>query len=284
MKAFAWIVTILYCLLALYVWMCPVKGYCPQGMGGHMTADIPPVILPPRSLSEAKLSGSFAYPIGSAEPRYDEAFQKSLVAQAKEINAADNQIFSIVGQYGKTEKFDGENANLGLARSLALKSLLVGNGADSSRIIALYETVHDSVVKKGESIEYPLSVYKAEFDNKWLDAQETTNVFLMENSRSGIELDGLKHIYLGQIALFLQAKQTNTITITGHTSSVGTASDNEALGLENAESFKKLLVQTGFSAEQIKVASKGESELIKKPEQTESDRRKNRRVVISLNK
>lgn len=69
------------------------------------------------------------------------------------------------------------------------------------------------------------------------------------------------------------------ITVTGHTDSLGRASDNDALSRMRALEIKRLLVAKGFPAQRIEAIGRGERELAV-PTADEVDEPRNRRVVI----
>ncbi|MFO7660092.1 MAG: OmpA family protein [Candidatus Cloacimonadaceae bacterium] len=78
----------------------------------------------------------------------------------------------------------------------------------------------------------------------------------------------------------LQANSDVSVLITGHTDSVGSDADNQALSMRRANSVKTWLVNKGISSSRIQVAGKGESEPIASNE-TLDGRAQNRRIEIS---
>ncbi len=63
----------------------------------------------------------------------------------------------------------------------------------------------------------------------------------------------------------LKGVDPEIISITGHTDRLGSASYNQRLSLERAESIKSYLVSRGVAPSDIQVAGKGESESVLKP-------------------
>lgn len=71
------------------------------------------------------------------------------------------------------------------------------------------------------------------------------------------------------------------ITVIGHTDTVGSDDDNDALSLKRAIYVKGLLIELGISPEQISVAGRGERELLV-PTEDGVDEQKNRRVEVNV--
>lgn len=78
-------------------------------------------------------------------------------------------------------------------------------------------------------------------------------------------------------ARFLRDNPSTTVTLEGHTCSVGPAEYNQYLSERRAESARKLLENEGVDASRIKVIGKGEAEPIA-DNNTREGRAKNRRV------
>lgn len=285
MKAFAWTVTILYIAVATYIWVCPVKGYCPDGFSGGWFSNSKAegeAFSHPGGVELMDINGSLEFPWGSAEPRYDSTFQVGLSSLSDRIKGADDQLFSISGLFHPDELKAADTINLGLLRANAIRVLLDSAGAPVSRVAAFFERLPDSAAQYGKSIQNGIVVRKIEADNAWLQKQDKLNVFRFDRNSSKLVLNEFQKSLLEQVLLYLRQNSEKHITLTGHTSSQGPTSENIQLGLERADALKSYLVQFGANADQITVESKGESELMRKPEQTEADRKTNRRVVLSL--
>lgn len=69
------------------------------------------------------------------------------------------------------------------------------------------------------------------------------------------------------------------ITVTGHTDTRGSTSDNDALSMRRAQEIKQLLVGRGFPSDHIEAMGRGERELAT-PTADEVVEPRNRRVVI----
>jgi NTE family protein len=83
------------------------------------------------------------------------------------------------------------------------------------------------------------------------------------------------------LAKLKNASVLNSVTITGHTDSTGTAADNEALSLSRAQAVRNYLVDHGIPADKTHVTGMGESQPIA-DNKTNEGRAKNRRVDVEV--
>ncbi|MEO8186971.1 MAG: OmpA family protein [Burkholderiaceae bacterium] len=86
---------------------------------------------------------------------------------------------------------------------------------------------------------------------------------------------------LDNFAQSLQQNPSSTITIVGHTDSTGSASVNEPLSLQRADSIRDYLVTRGVAANRFSIDGRGAREPIASND-TEAGRARNRRVEIFL--
>jgi OOP family OmpA-OmpF porin len=73
----------------------------------------------------------------------------------------------------------------------------------------------------------------------------------------------------------------NSVSITGHTDSIGSAAYNEKLSLRRAESVRNYLVDHGIAADKLKIYGKGKTMPIA-DNRTAEGRAKNRRVEVEV--
>jgi outer membrane protein OmpA-like peptidoglycan-associated protein len=71
------------------------------------------------------------------------------------------------------------------------------------------------------------------------------------------------------------------IQVTGHTDTVGSQSDNDALSLRRAQSIRDLLIRQGLDPETVRAVGRGERELLIKTADGVGDAR-NRRVEVTV--
>lgn len=108
---------------------------------------------------------------------------------------------------------------------------------------------------------------------------QKARIYFPYNSSTQADLTGSTTRYFDQVVEALKADSTLKIQLTGHTDNKGQAKRNKALGLRRAETVKKIFIEKGVSAGQIKTDSKGEDKPIS-TNKTEAGRNKNRRVTV----
>lgn len=87
---------------------------------------------------------------------------------------------------------------------------------------------------------------------------------------------------LNKLASTLNQYNQNTITIAGHTDSVGNPAYNVNLSRDRANSVRNYLVNSGVSANRINVVAYGQTRPIES-NNTDYGRQQNRRVEVTLN-
>lgn len=100
---------------------------------------------------------------------------------------------------------------------------------------------------------------------------ETASSVLTANART----------ILDEVVRLLRKRSAQTVTIAGHTDSVGDAEYNLGLSLARANSVKRFLTQRGIAANRLKVVAFGESQPIASND-TAAGRERNRRVEFRL--
>ncbi|RVU83943.1 OmpA family protein [Leucothrix sargassi] len=85
--------------------------------------------------------------------------------------------------------------------------------------------------------------------------------------------------YFKEVSAWLSENPNNSVVLTGHTDSIGSATNNLNLGLKRAIEIKDLMVKLGAKPAQIDVASMGETQPIASND-TEQGRYQNRRVEL----
>jgi outer membrane protein OmpA-like peptidoglycan-associated protein len=100
-------------------------------------------------------------------------------------------------------------------------------------------------------------------------------------NKSGISRSGEINTWLATAKAYLAQNPDQKLSVTGHTDSDGEDAANQALSESRAQTVKDILVKDGFSADNLTVAGKGESEPIAGND-TPENKAKNRRVSIRL--
>ena len=130
------------------------------------------------------------------------------------------------------------------------------------------------------------SIGEQEISGKIMDTLPNANVFetvyinFFSGSDSITNVRELKPV-IDQLKQIVIPEEDSKILLVGHTDDQGEADFNYLLGLQRAQSFKKLLVNQGFDQETIHVASRGEKDPLVE-NLSEVNRRKNRRVEILI--
>jgi len=113
-------------------------------------------------------------------------------------------------------------------------------------------------------------------DPQWLDV----NTFSFQFESGSAQLTEEYSENIAKIHGFLKRNQ-RTITIYGHTDSVGSEDENLELSVHRANMVKERLIDMGLDPSRIKVVGEGEAEPVSSND-TDAGRRKNRRVVILI--
>ncbi|MCI4669941.1 MAG: choice-of-anchor L domain-containing protein [Bacteroidia bacterium] len=141
-------------------------------------------------------------------------------------------------------------------------------------------TKTDSTVKQIETRGLPTPSAKTPIKNgELIEFLDKNGTLIFGQNETAVKNEYFP--YLGQLADLLKTNSKLTIKIVGHASSEGSSSYNMKLSTQRANDVKSRLIAAGASADQIVVEAKGENDL-STVEKSEKDRKKNRRVVISL--
>jgi len=87
---------------------------------------------------------------------------------------------------------------------------------------------------------------------------------------------------LQSLVAYLRDAVEASVTLTGHTDSLGTEQYNQLLSMRRAEAVRLFLIQQGIDKEMIRVQGSGEKRPTKS-NATPSGRRANRRVEVVVN-
>ena len=148
-------------------------------------------------------------------------------------------------------------------------------------VTSLQDSPADSQIASNSEVDGSLQM-----GGKTTDTIPEVNVFetVYINFFSGS--DSIKNVVeltpiIDQLKLATQAKEGAQVLLVGHTDDRGEADFNYLLGLQRAQSLKKLLINQGMDQEIIHVASRGEKDPLVE-NISEVDRKKNRRVEILI--
>ncbi|GEM_PF-2475502 len=113
---------------------------------------------------------------------------------------------------------------------------------------------------------------------KWLNSHLKVNFFSEKGSvEPNIDNDDQMKVLVD----YIKAHPEKIINVTGHSCNKGKEDYNWKMGKKRAEAVKEALIVAGIPEKNIRVFSKGSKEPIA-PNDTEQNKRKNRRVVLSI--
>jgi len=180
----------------------------------------------------------------------------------------------ITGYYFEEEQNNTDFDNLGLARATQVKELF-SQYVNPDMIVLKSEMV----AKRGGVEDNVFESTEFRILSGTPDISAEAVVYFPYNSAQRIpdhEIDS----YLGRLVEVL-SKTDKTLTITGHTDTIGGERFNQALGMQRANSIKEILIRRGIDADRIKVLSKGFSDPAS-TNKTEEGRKLNRRAELVI--
>ncbi|MES2796470.1 MAG: OmpA family protein [Bacteroidota bacterium] len=118
-------------------------------------------------------------------------------------------------------------------------------------------------------------------NEKYSSVMKPFNLYFRTNETSYITTDENQK-FLSEAKTYLLTNKDKTLAIIGHSDSYGSVELNQKLSETRAASVKKQLTAEGFSAMQLLIEVKGETEPIASNE-TEEGRKANRRVSLAIN-
>lgn len=204
-------------------------------------------------------------------------------------NAGKN--LKITGYAKASEKNESMFPNLGFARAISLKNLLISKGFDASRLEV------DGIVEKdwkmnGDTLIGP-NLFKIFNTNSvetkpedWGALKTLLNanplVLYFETGLTNVNLTAEEREKIATITKYLDNVSGSSLQVEGHTDNVGERAINVNLGLKRANFIKEYLVKNGIDASKITTTSKGPDQPISSNETTEG-KAKNRRSIITIN-
>ncbi|MCB0518166.1 MAG: OmpA family protein [Lewinellaceae bacterium] len=230
----------------------------------------------------------FGFAPNSFQPDMTPNNQEFLEKVAAYLQQNPDKHLALTGRFLATEKDakTGIFENLGIARAAAVERLLEKLGIDEKRISIDHE------MAKGETLEEPVtfSLYTPKPDEyEKLEYKFTDNTFSDANFDFGSDKfrPGEQCIlYADSVKTFLDTHPEMTLTIIGHTDSIGTDKVNMDLGLRRAINAAEYFRELGVKSK-IDVSSKGETQPVAPnslPDGKDNPdgRQKNRRVNFKI--
>lgn len=272
----AWLILFLFLIWTAgsgYWYVCEIKGLC-ESEGTSKPAPISP--------EKEVFNPKFPLNFVQSDPKIVKG--PEWMNQYEMLMAKDDgkKKLNIVGPYLKTETNPTKYENIGLARAEAVKRLVM-ESISEDRITTSSKLINDKQVKSHGPYFDASSFVTWVISNDFVkEVEGKTMIYFPYNSNKEIKTPEIVE-YMNDLAEQLKSNPEQTLRITGHTDSDGSAITNEKLGLERANQIKKALNQKGVSNDRIHATSRGEEEPIA-DNSTEEGKKLNRRTEIIVNK
>ena len=279
---------IVYALFARWYYVCQIKGMCEEKIERLQTLQLVD------EDGSVILEGyeQFAFDTTKISAELTENNGKFLDEVANYLKANSDKSLTIKGFYRPSEKEiktgSGMFENLGLARADHIRSMLARRGIDESRITLDYgqsmdENLNDPLSFELFIAEMPSDFEKTAFTFENMTFSEANFEYNSADFNPGVQLK----TYADSVKTFFELNPDRSLTIIGHTDSIGSDAYNDNLGLERAKSaseyFKNLGVNVAISTETM--GKRRPADANSKPDGTDNPegREKNRRVNFVIN-
>lgn len=273
-----------------WYWVCQVKGHCttmPESGIPDGTPPVPQPAFPGFRVEFGKetlfsVPENFRFGPGSASPAQPQALDLQLDQLAHYLKQNLDTDLEITGWYLEEEIAPGGYLNLGLARAEDLATRLLQRGVSESQLVRSYsQKTPDAIVLSNDSIigGAGFRLINRAADPKAL-APDGISLYFGTGSDQLAMNDTLR-AYLTGVIQYLRTHPDTPLRLTGHTDNAGTAAQNLSLGLERAKTVAAYFVAFGLEPSRIRTDSRGMKEPVA-PNDTESNRQRNRRVDISF--
>lgn len=278
---------VIYALFVRWYYACEYLDMC-----NDAAPAVEDVRLKTLSLTEngnAVYSGfdQFAFDTMAVRPRLNANNNLFLDTLAAYMKADTTKRLKITAFFRESEKGEeyGIYENLGLARAVEVRKLLMRRGITEGRIAVDHGVSEDELLR--EPLLFEIFVTPDEFQVQQFSFTNMTfsDANFAFNSDVFQPGDAFK-LYADSVKTYLEENAGATMTIIGHTDNIDTEKFNYTLGMRRARNARQYFIDMGVTAE-IKVDSKGELEPVA-PNQNQDGtdnpegRQRNRRVVFVL--
>ena len=288
MRFLAFLIFLFFCLFTLvarWYYMCELRQMCDEQAVELVDARAATLKLTENGTAVLEGYDQFAFEIGSVEPRLNANNELFIDTLAYYLNRFPAKNITITAFYREAEKDSsyGYFENLGTARAAAIRTLLVEDGIEESRITLDYGLSEDIQLSEPMTFESyipegPEEFEKIQFTFKnmtFSDANFQFDSYLF-NPGSALLL------YADSVKAYLDLNPDKGLTIIGHTDQIGESEYNEELGLKRAKSAKEYFQEKyDISSKRIQTESEGEGRPVAE-NKTHEGRQKNRRVNFVL--
>ncbi|MEM0993821.1 MAG: OmpA family protein [Bacteroidota bacterium] len=277
---------IAYALFARWYYVCQIKGLCKAEVERPMTLQLTD------DKGAVILEGyeQFAFDTTKVVPNLSENNRLFLDQVAAYVKDHPDKNLTITGFYRPSEegRSSGMFENLGVARADRIRSLLARRGIDEDKITLDYAKSADETLDSPLLFELFIPELPSEFDKT---AFTFTNMTFSDDNfeynsaafNPGTQLQA----YADSVRTFLELNPDQSLTIVGHTDSIGSDAYNDKLGLERAQNAKIYFKDLGVEAE-IETETMGKRRPVAPNSATDGSdnpegRQKNRRVNFVIN-
>lgn len=302
------VVFLVYCIPARWHYVCEIRNLCEDKQTEETAATNEVAKIPNRTKNLSLKAGDktilanheqFGFLPNSAELQLTDNNKDYLAGVAKYLKENPESRLEIVGYYFPDEKLDSKLMfdNLGLARAAAIRDYLVTeHGIEEGRFKLNHE-----MVERGdrEFLDTPVAYNvitsaetpKARGEGEGEELEEASYTFTrMTFSDINFEYNSdvfkpSKNFitYADSVKRYLELNPDKSLTIVGHTDSDGRDDYNYGLGVSRANNVIIFLRdETGIEVKKMDSKSEGEKKPIA-PNDTDSNKRKNRRVEVVIN-
>ena len=201
---------------------------------------------------------------------------------ADHLQTNNDRILLLTGQYQNAETNNCPGDNLGLARAVSVKQLLVDKGADNAQIRlassdeSLVDLVDDKIMG---GVAY--SFINGDLTDVEQRLRESNITLYFDTNSENILLDADQEQYFDDLKYLLSRNSDIKASVTGHTDDQGPSSGNRRLSKKRAETVRDFMVDEGISVDQIVAKGMGPDEPIAN-NNTDEGRAQNRRVEITV--
>ncbi|MEM6698068.1 MAG: OmpA family protein [Bacteroidota bacterium] len=286
MRAFlVFLLFIAFALFARWYYVCQIKGMCEE-----QTRPLTMQLLDENG--QAIISGyeQFFFDTILVSPDMTDNNQLFLDSVAAYLDNRADRNLTITGLYRPSEskKSSGIFENLGVARADRIRSMLVRRGIEEERITLDYEQSSDENLAIPLFFDLFIPETPSEFDRTAFTFENMTfSDANFEYKSADFNPGEQLQSYADSVKTFLELYPDRSLTIIGHTDSIGSDAYNDTLGMRRAENallyFRNLGVTAKIGTEtqgkRRPVAPNSKSSGADNPE----GRQKNRRVNFVIN-
>ncbi|MEM8524012.1 MAG: OmpA family protein [Bacteroidota bacterium] len=281
MRAFlVFLLFIAFALFARWYYVCQVKGMCAE-----QTRPMTMQLLDENGQAVIDGYEQFAFDTMLVSPDMTDNNRLFLDSVAAYLENRADRNLTITGLYRPSEskKTSGIFENLGVARADRIRSMLVRRGIEEERITLDYEQSSDEDLTIPLFFDLFIPETPSEFDRTAFTFENMTFSDANFEYKSAEFNPGeqLKS-YADSVKIFLELYPDRSLTIIGHTDSIGSDAYNDTLGMRRAENALIYFKDLGVTAE-MKTATQGKRRPVapnSKANGTDNPegRQKNRRV------